>query len=366
VRNVASGSEGKDMNETGRPSETSGTFREHANAENLRKRFSKSLETLAIQGGRLLIGLSGGADSVALLRLMLSVTRERNLELVVGHFDHALRPDSAADALWVQDLCRHWNVVCLAERNSDNSDRASEEQARSLRYDFLRRIANAQGCRWVAVAHTRDDQAETVLHHILRGSGLRGLAGMPASRPLTGDLLLVRPLLEMTRRELRDYLSELGQPFREDPSNSSPNYTRNRLRLNLLPMLRDEINPQVDEALIRLAMQAAEAHATMESLARELLTGAVLQRDPDFIRLRRTGFKDRPPGLVQELFQLLWREQQWPRQEFGRRHAESLAQMAIQGLPARLSLPGDLESVVRGEVLEVRRRVLPFRSQGGE
>jgi len=302
---------------------------------------------------RILVAVSGGADSVALLRGLHALLPQRNLQLCVGHFDHRLRADSADDACWVQELSRKLGLDCLLGQAEQTA--GSEESARAQRYAFLLAAARQMGCSSVAVAHTADDQAETVLHHLLRGTGLRGLSGMPEQRELASDMALIRPCLQVRRSLLRQALEEWKQEFREDSTNASPQYTRNRIRHSLLPILRDEVNPQVDGALLRLAWQAGDAQSAVEWMARSILDRLSLTADAEAVRFNRREFVSVPVAIVREFICLLWREQGWPRQALGADHIQTLVKMIQQGTPRRHSLPGRLMACCRQRVMEIRR-----------
>ena len=163
--------------------------------------------------------------------------------VTVAHLNHRLRgPDSDADAAFVSRLCptlphclQSLSVADVADAAGDNL----EAVARRLRYEFLARVARQSGATWVATAHTRDDQAETVLHRLIRGSGLRGLRGIAESRELVPGIRLVRPMLTLSRDDVIAYLREIDQPWREDATNRDTRFTRNRIRHELLPMLAD-------------------------------------------------------------------------------------------------------------------------------
>ncbi len=212
------------------------------------------------------VGVSGGADSIALVHLLLSLNREHDwkLRLHVAHLNHLLRAvESEKDAAFVQAVTDDLNLPCTIE-SVDVTARAAasgfgiEEEARRQRYLFFERVCRREGMKIVAVGHHADDQAETILHRVFRGTGLRGLAGIPRSRPIQpgSDVLVVRPLLSFTRKELRDYLDDAGVAFREDRSNQSAEPMRNRIRNQILPMLEADVNPQVRDALLRLSEQA--------------------------------------------------------------------------------------------------------------
>ena len=151
-----------------------------------------------------------------------------------------------------------------------------EATARRLRYRWLAKVAREAGAHWIATGHTADDQAETVLHRLLRGTGLQGLRGIAGRRKLEPGVSLVRPLLQTTRTEIIAYLEQLHQPFRQDSTNRDLSYTRNRIRLELLPYLAERYNPAVSIALARLAEQANEAFQDEEAAAvQSLVSGGV-------------------------------------------------------------------------------------------
>lgn len=214
----------------------------------------------------IVVAVSGGADSIALLHLLIELRAKEGLpiRLFAAHLNHGLRGNASdADEQFVRTASEQLGIECLIERRdvariASDQGMGIEEAGRKERFAFFERICIARGARTVAVAHHADDQAETILHRILRGTGLRGLAGMSAVRPLSpgSDIRLIRPLLTITRDELRQYLSERQIPFREDESNFDTSLMRNRIRHVVLPMLEEQVNPQVQAAILRLGEQA--------------------------------------------------------------------------------------------------------------
>ena len=195
-----------------------------------------------------LVAVSGGADSVALLRGLAGLKVGGEGKLVVGHFNHRLRgEESDGDEQFVARLAEELGLGLECGRleagDIDACPDGIEEAARRQRYRFLTETAERVGARYVACAHTADDQVETVLHRILRGTGIAGLAGIPRCRRLSPAVTLIRPLLEVRRAELVDYLASLGQSYREDSSNLDRRFTRNRIRHDLLPQLAKDFNP---------------------------------------------------------------------------------------------------------------------------
>ena len=208
-----------------------------------------------LRPGPIVLAVSGGTDSTALVLLLAELRETFGLVLHVAHFDHRARPESAAaDAAFVANLANHVGATLRAGR----AQRApkSEDDARRARYEFLRRVAAEAGAAAIATGHTRDDQAETVLLHLTRGSGIAGLAGMRPERDG-----ITRPLLAIGRAETTAVCAAAGITPREDETNTSLRFARNRVRLRVLPEL-ERINPRVREALARFADAAAEVAVT--------------------------------------------------------------------------------------------------------
>ena len=204
-------------------------------------------------GSRVLCAVSGGADSMCLLHLLYSRREDWGLTVCAAHYEHGLRGEEALrDAAFVEAWCAARGIPCVTEHGDAAAYAAREglgveEAARALRYDFLQRAADALGCDRIATAHNADDNAETLLLHLCRGSGAKGLGGIP---PVRGRI--VRPLLRCTRPEIEDYLRENGVPHVEDGSNADERFSRNLLRRRVTPVLR-ELNPAFATAAGRTA-----------------------------------------------------------------------------------------------------------------
>ena len=217
-------------------------------------------------GDTVLVAVSGGADSVALLHVLLTLAAELSLRLHVLHVDHGLRPDSARDAAFVRQLAARLGVPAEVARVTVPAGGSVEAAARAERYAALDARARAVGARRIAVGHTADDQAETVLMRMLAGAGVRGLAGIP---PVRGRI--IRPLIDTRRTELVAALEAAGLPWIEDPSNRDPKFLRNRIRHELLPLLSGSYRPDVVGTLDRIARLCRDTVGAIERVAlREL------------------------------------------------------------------------------------------------
>ncbi len=225
---------------------------------------------LIVPGDRVGVAVSGGGDSLALLRLLDALRADLGITLLVVHFNHGLRAaESDEDARFVAELARtrgigfvlgSEDVAAIADQNGWNL----EDAGRRLRYEFFQRLVEEGHATRIAVAHTADDQAETVLAHIMRGTGPAGLGGI---HPAVGPV--VRPLLGVRREDLRSYLREIGQTWREDSTNKDLSRTRARIREQLLPQLQRDFSPQVVDRLSDLARLSREEAAFWSALVED-------------------------------------------------------------------------------------------------
>ena len=219
-------------------------------------------------GETVLVAVSGGADSVALLHLLLDLSTAWRLRLHVLHVDHQLRAESAADADFVRDLGARLGVPVDVATVAVDRRGSLEASARAARYAALEACAARVGAERIAVGHTADDQAETVLMRLVQGAGVRGLAGIP---PVRGRI--IRPLIEVRRSALETELRRTGLAWVDDRTNRDPKFLRNRIRHELLPLLADSYNPEIAASLVRVAAVARETVSALD-----LAAGAELDR----------------------------------------------------------------------------------------
>jgi tRNA(Ile)-lysidine synthase len=321
-------------------------------------KLDRFLQTQQPGADGILVAVSGGPDSVALLRGL----REAGpaLPLVAAHLNHRLRgEESNADASFVQELCGTLGLKCCYD-HCDVRARAEEEgnnleaTARRIRYDWLEKVASEQGLHWVATGHTADDQAETVLHRLLRGTGLRGLRGIAAQRPLSPDVTLIRPLLHVTRAEVMEFLQTRNQDFCTDRTNLDLTLTRNRIRHELLPFLAANYNPEIARVLAQVAEQADEAYGAMEAEAARLLAQAERPRAGALLIFDRRHLAEAPRDRVREMFHLVWIREGWPTGQIDFDAWDRLARVACGDLAA-VDLPGGISARLRERVVQLGR-----------
>jgi tRNA(Ile)-lysidine synthase len=295
------------------------------------------------------VAVSGGADSVGLLLGLLAIAPvEARHRLVVAHAEHDLRDAAAEDRAFVErlaaDVGLEFECRRLLVRGAEDQGEGIEARARRLRYDFLEDVARVRGARHVVVGHTADDQAETVLHRVLRGTGLHGLAGMRAARELAPGVSLLRPLLGVPRIVVRDFLARAGQAWCEDESNLDRDYARNFLRHEILARCAAGPYPDASAAITRLAAQAATASAAVRSAADLILDTHATRHADGSIVMRTQGLAAAAPHLAAELFAALWQREGWLQRDMTARHYASLATLLRDDSPPGIDLPGGIHA----------------------
>jgi tRNA(Ile)-lysidine synthase len=323
------------------------------------------LRSLEEYGRGVVAAVSGGADSVALLHALIAARDPSSPSpIIVAHLNHQLRAaESDADEAFTAGLydrlasagvpalaLRLGRIDVAAQARADGAN--LEATARRVRYHWLADVAREAGSRWIATGHTADDQAETVLHRLLRGTGLQGLRGIAARRELEPGVSVVRPLLQTTRNEIIAYLDHLNQPFREDSTNFDPAYTRNRIRLELLPYLAERYNPAVAMALARLAEQADEVYRDEELAAVSLLSAAELPRAGTMLVFDRARLAAAARRLTRAALRYAWAREGWPLDAMSYDAWDRLAGL-VHNDAGGLDLPGSIHARLRGQVLQI-------------
>ena len=310
---------------------------------------------------RVLVGVSGGADSVALLSVLraLSADPAREYRLIVAHLDHGLRDAGADDAAWVGELARAWSLPCVTRRFdvgrwARRRRQGLEEAGREARLAFFRSQAALAGAHCVAVGHHADDNVETVLYRIVRGTHVRGLAGMAPSRRLDGERTLVRPLLDCTRRDIEAYCGRMNLAWRTDETNAETVFARNFIRHDLLPLLREKLNPQADAALLRLAAAARDAAELIDQQADEALRVATREHRADRLALDAAALCAYLPVVRAAAIRRALERLGAPLRQVG---ADRMAELidALDGAGGGVDLPGGFQ-VRRQAVLLVIQR----------
>ena len=304
-------------------------------------------------GEHVLLGVSGGADSVAMLLILAELARpdRLSLRLRVAHLDHGIRGSHAqADAEFVAELAERLSLPCHREfvdvpGLAGQRGLSLETAGRQARQEFFTRLAKSQKCSAVALAHHGDDQVETILQRITRGTGLPGLAGIRLQRPLSKEspIRIVRPLLCCRRQEIEQFLTGQSVGWQVDHTNLQSDFTRNWIRNELLPQLRQRLNPRVDDALLRLADLAADAANLIEQQACEFLRMSS-QSFGSMICIDLQALAESHRALQGEIVRLAWAGLDLPQRDMSQDMINEVLTRGHEHLsharPDRLALPG--------------------------
>ncbi len=333
-------------------------------------------------GVGVVVGCSGGADSVALLRALAELRQPgRNGSggepcpvggdspplgfLLAAHFHHRMRGAAAdLDQSFTAELAGQLGVRIVVGRGRGKG--TDEASMRRQRLAFLRQVAERFGARYVALAHSADDNVETLLHHLFRGTGPMGLCGIPRFRELGPELVLARPLLSVRRESIRRALRRIAQDWREDTSNQDPSYRRNWIRTQLIPELESQY-PRASESMIRtiesqggwrefIDEQAMRWLDTAISLPRVRANGGDPVKGETQASLRRNANGGDPvhEAVVIRGLQRLWDRHVWPRGKMTASHWKRLAGTIASDQPQRYTLPGDLQVTASGDCVTIR------------
>lgn len=296
------------------------------------------------RGDRLVIGVSGGADSVCLLRLLHELREKYSLELYAVHVNHGLRAEEAErDEKFVQALCEDLEIPChtvkLDIRSEAKRMRLSEEEAgREWRYRCFAEVAERRGCNKVAVAHHMEDNAETVLFRMFRGTGIRGLSGIAPCSPLADgeEVRIIRPLLCVSRAEIEEYLQKLAQSYCVDSTNADENYSRNRIRNSILPIATEYINAQTVRNLNTLARHAGRAADYLQRQADALYERCVQREGAGLVFYLK---QEEEPVLLELALRNALYELAGKKRDISTVHVEALQQLCAGQVGNRADLP---------------------------
>lgn len=320
-------------------------------------------------GDKIVVGVSGGADSVCLLHLLRQLSSHQ-FTLHVAHLNHGFRPEAAQEAAFVQRLCDQWGVPATLSslpvpRICKERHLSKQEGAREVRYAFLKEVAGATGARWIALGHTADDQAETFLMRLLRGSGSQGLGAIPRMR----DGMIIRPLLSISRKQIVDELSREQIPFIEDPSNEQEIYLRNRVRHRLLPLL-EEYNPKVKEAFFRESELLQEENDFLTRYTEEMIPRLGVEKKKTSVSFDLERLRSLHPALQRRIVRWGLDQLHPGLKGIGFHHIETVLLKALAGrtgkaypLPHRLWVEkGYTQLVLRKEPSKEEQPAASFQS----
>jgi tRNA(Ile)-lysidine synthase len=315
----------------------------------------EELHLLSLQE-TVLVAVSGGADSLCLLLVL----KELGFSIHAAHFDHGLRSESEQDSEAVRLIAKKLEIPCHVDRGdvrlqAKRNRETLEEAARELRYDFLLRTAAACQASAVATGHTADDQAETVLLHLLRGSGLQGLCGIRPDSVFHG-VRIVRPLLGLAHAQTMEYCRAAGWQPLEDPTNRDPSFARNRIRTKLIPQLQ-EYNPQIIPVLCRLSDIAAAQTELLDRVADDVWNRCLRPAEPGVIRILRDAVNQSPTAVRQAIIRRAVKEISGLLRDLAYRHVKGVIDFSLTPTSTRkMTVALGIEVSVESKFLVFRKR----------
>jgi tRNA(Ile)-lysidine synthase len=318
---------------------------------------------MIVPGDIVLVAVSGGADSITLLHILNALKEKLNISLHVAHLDHMFRgQESQKDANFVKLLCKEWRIPCTIEAKDvslyrDQNRLSSETAAREVRYQFLDEVAQNCNAKRIALGHHADDQAETVLLNLLRGTGTTGMAGIAPLR----DNKYIRPLLTIRRYEIEQYCNQNGLDYRTDSTNNMAVFFRNKLRLSLIPLLQKEYNSEVVTALGRLAELSREENNFIDLQTRAIYSSLVYYPQNSVLELPVEEFTNQHLALQRRIIRMIWAELTGGHRDLTYQHVESVLCQCLKLKPAKIELPdGVLCKIAYGKLRFTRTKEEPI------
>lgn len=320
-------------------------------------RFKKIVESSGSigRGDAVVVGVSGGVDSMVLLDLVCRLAAKWKLKIIAAHANHKLRGrESNADEELVRNAAAGYKIRCAVIKKRPAGRSNVQDAARAVRMEFFKDTARAHRARVIALAHHMGDQAETILIHLLRGAGLKGLSGMRSISEVDG-FQLVRPLLDQPRRDILEYATKHKIPFREDSTNPTSKYMRNAVRHKLIPLMKD-FNPRIEEHLAMMGRRLAEDDDALTAVALASMEEIVLLADDGAVSLKRGPYLELPAGLRRRVLRLAFERARGSAADL---NADQLARMdEIANSQRRLGayrLPAPWKFTRQGDIISIRR-----------
>ena len=320
-------------------------------------------------GDMVLVGVSGGPDSVALLYLLYQLRKSYDLTLQVAHLNHGLRGKEALrDVRFVENLAHEMGLPCVVKSfdvpsYKKNHSLSCQEAARIVRYQFLEEVKNKTGASKIALGHNADDQAETLVMWLLRGAGPRGLGGMPPVR----NGVIIRPLIETTRKEIAAFLDQKNIPSVVDSSNRKNDYLRNRIRHEIFPLLEEHYNPQIVKKLVNTAYILSIENEYLENNANKLLDDIIIAQKNTSVTIGIKGLLALPLALQLRCLRAVLEKVKGDLRRITSIHLFDILGIAASGEPHKsLKLPDGIRverSYLRLKITSNHSRYLPFKYQ---
>ena len=311
------------------------------------------------KGDKLVLGVSGGPDSISMLHILNKIKEEFNLEIYVAHINHMIREEAVEDEKYVQEYCEKNNIKYFVKRVdvqqiAKTEKIGTEEAGRNIRYNFFEEVLQKVGANKIAIAHNKNDKIETIIMNLLRGSGLSGMKGIEPIR----DNKIIRPLIECERQEIEQYCEDQKLNPRIDKTNFENDYTRNKIRNIVIPYIQNEFNPNIIETMERFAQVATDESNYVEKQAQKIYQNLLLEETNEQIILKLKEFNEQDKVIKKRIILLATKQLMGSTQRIEKIHIEDIIKLRANNIGNKFLLPNkNIKFLVKDKKLYIRRNL---------
>jgi len=310
-------------------------------------------------GDKIVLGVSGGPDSISMLHILNEIKNEYKIEIYVAHINHMIREEADEDEKYVQQYCKNNNIEFFDKRIdvqeiAHNQKIGTEEAGRNIRYEFFEEVLQEVGANKIAIAHNKNDKIETIIMNLLRGSGLSGLKGIEPIR----DNKFIRPLIECERQEIEQYCEEQKLNPRIDKTNFENDYTRNKIRNIVIPYIKEQFNPNVIETLDRLSQVATDESNYIELQTKKIYQNLLLEKSENQITLKLKEFNEQDKVIKSRIILLAIKEIMGSTQRIEKIHIEDIIKLCDNNVGNKFLTPNkNIKFLIKDKRLYVRKNI---------
>ena len=310
-------------------------------------------------GDKIVLGVSGGPDSISMLHILNEIKEQYNFEIYVAHINHMIRDEAEDDEKYVQQYCQKNNLECFIKRIdvqqvAYTEKIGTEEAGRNIRYEFFEEILQEVGANKIAIAHNKNDKIETIIMNLLRGSGLSGIKGIEPIR----DKKFIRPLIECERQEIEQYCEQQNLNPRIDKTNFENDYTRNKIRNIVIPYIKEEFNPNIIETLDRLSQVATVEGNYMDLQTQKIYQKLLIEKTEEQIILKLKEFNDQEKVIKSRIILLVVKELMGSAQRIEKIHIEDIIKLCSNNVGNKFLTPNkNIKFLVKDKRLYVRKNI---------
>lgn len=310
-------------------------------------------------GDKIVLGVSGGPDSISMLDILNEIKEEYRFKIYVAHINHMIREEANDDEKYVQKYCEKNNIEFFAKRIdvqkiANTQKIGTEEAGRNIRYDFFEEVLQKVGANKIAIAHNKNDKIETIIMNLLRGSGLSGLKGIEPIR----DGKFIRPLIECERQEIEQYCENHQLEPRIDKTNFENDYTRNKIRNIVIPYIKNEFNPNIIETMDRLSQVATDESNYMELQTKKIYEKLLIEKTENQIILNLKEFNGQDKVIKNRIILLVTKELMGSTQRIEKIHIEDIIKLCSNNIGNKYLTPNkNIKFLIKDKRLYVRKNI---------